>query len=685
MIYGSRNWSLPVILTVIILAIVCCVCICLLLGVAFFTISDTQEFSDPSPWQAQASPTPIVIRPTPRPSPAATSRPGNPVISIPEPVPALQTYQELNDTIVPINDLYDIARRLEGKDGIPITLESPAPQYNLGDQKEFWLSNTDTNAYFPIQANLQYITDHAYFWIEEGVRYRESELASLAETFENQIYPTNREFFGSEWTPGVDGDPHIYILYARNVGSGIAGYFSSNDSYNPMIQQYSNGHEMFVFSADNTELDEEFTYGVLAHEFQHMIHWYRDRNEATWLNEGFSDLAMFLNGYDIGGHDFLYILNPDLQLNDWPNDSDQTSPHYGASFLFTNYFLGRFGEDATKALVTHAENGMNSIDALLEEMSVTDPISGETIRADDVFADWVVASFLQDSTLADGRYSYSLYPDAPQPSETENIRSCDDSVYTREVNQYGVDYIKLACNDETTLRFEGSTLVRVLPEDPHSGTFAFWSNRGDESDMTLTQSFDFTQVSGPLTLSYWTWYDIEEDFDYVYVLASEDGERWDMLFTPSGTASDPTGANYGWGYNGLSSEGPVWIEESVDISQYAGKQVQLRFEYITDAAVNGEGFMLDDIAIPEIGYFSDFEQDAGGWEAAGFVRIQNAIPQYYRLSLITLGDTPQVLPVSLTADNTATISIGPEEAILVVSGTSRHTRQPATYRFGFTP
>ncbi len=282
----DRKWSLPVILLVIILVITCCICVCLILGYAFFTITSSQEFSDPSPWQALGSPTPVVLRPTPLPSPAATSDPGNPVIAIPEPVTAFQTYQELEDTIVPINDLYDLARRLDGKENIPVALEKPAPLYRPGDQKEFWISNNDTNAYLPVDANLQYITDHAYFWIEDGVRYSESELASLAETFENQIYPNNREFFGSEWTPGVDGDPHIYILYARNVGSGIAGYFSSNDSYNPRIQEYSNGHEMFVFSADNTALDEEFTYGVLAHEFQHMIHWYRDRNEFYLAERG---------------------------------------------------------------------------------------------------------------------------------------------------------------------------------------------------------------------------------------------------------------------------------------------------------------------------------------------------------------------------------------------------------------
>jgi hypothetical protein len=207
--------------------------------------------------------------------------------------------------------------------------------------------------------------------------------------------------------------------------------------------------------------------------------------------------------------------------------------------------------------------------------------------------------------------------------------------------------------------------------------------------MTLTRTFDFSEYTGPLTLSYWTWYDIEKDFDYAYVLASEDGENWEMLFPPSGTSEDPTGANYGWGYNGSSGGGPEWIQENVDISQYAGKQIQLRFEYITDAAVNGEGLLLDDIAIPEAGYFSDFEQDDGGWEANGFARIQNLVPQNFKLSLITLGDQSEVIPIQLAQDNTARISIdlggSVDEAILVVSGTTRLTRQPATYRFTFLP
>jgi len=117
--------------------------------------------------------------------------------------------------------------------------------------------------------------------------------------------------------------------------------------------------------------------------------------------------------------------------------------------------------------------------------------------------------------------------------------------------------------------------------------------------------------------------------------------------------------------------------------------VQIRFEYVTDAAVNGEGLLLDDIAIPEIGYFNDFEIDSDQWEAAGFVRIQNILPQTYRLALITKGTETTVEYIPLMADNSVEIpiSIGGDvdEVVLVVTGTTRYTRQPAAYRFNFQP
>lgn len=682
----NRNWAIILGVTAIVIIIICCICLVISYGFGnLLNTNSTFSVEDLSIDNGIPINTPVVVRPTSQPGQADQEMHNTPTTANATSRNPGETLRILREAVVPVNDHADLARRLEGKVDIPLTLESPDFPFQIGDQKSFWVTNSDTNETFQVQALLRYATDHAYFWVEDGVPYNEMNLQDLAETFESQIYPTNREFFGSEWSPGVDGDQHLYILYANGIGDTVAGYFSSKDSYNPLVVDYSNGHEMFVLNADNTPLYHEYTYGVLAHELQHMIHWYRDRNETSWLNEGFSDLAMFLNGYDIGGHDFIYANDPDLQLNDWPNDPSKTVPHYGASFLFTTYFLDRFGEDTTKTLVAHPANGMDSLDQVLLEVGAIDPLTGSVIGADDVFVDWVLASFLQDDRIDDGRYTYKNYPDAPRPSPTETIESCDGQTFTRDVRQYGVDYISIKCRGDVTLRFEGSTEVGVLPVDPYSGEFAFWSNKGDDSDMTLTRTFDFTDHDGSITLSYWTWYDIEKDYDYLYLEASLDGENWEILSTPSGTTENPTGANYGWGYTGLSGGSPAWIQENVDLSRYSGQEVQLRFEYITDAAVHGEGLLLDDVSIPEIGYFVDFEEDDGGWEAAGFVRLQNVLPQSFRIALISKERNTTVEKLDISSDNTLNIPIsfdgGLDEVVLVVSGTTRYTRQPATYRF----
>jgi hypothetical protein len=300
--------------------------------------------------------------------------------------------------------------------------------------------------------------------------------------------------------------------------------------------------------------------------------------------------------------------------------------------------------------------------------------------ADDVFMDWAAALYLKDANVGDGRYIYNNYPDVPQTRDTDSITTCPQPAQNFSVNQYGIDYINISCAGDHTLSFSGTTAIGLLPTEVHSGNFAFWSNKGDESDMTLTREFDLTDVSGPVDMSYWTWYDLEEDWDYVFVEASTDGETWEILTTPSGTEYNPSGNSYGWGYTGVTND---WIQESVDLSQYAGQKVQIRFEYITDAAINGQGLLLDDISIDAINYQSDFEADDGGWEAAGFARVENVLPQTYLLSLIIKGDTTTVTNIEINEDQTIDIPLSlsaGEEATLIVTGTTRFTIIPVPYQ-----
>lgn len=655
---NTQSSAMPKVLGIILGILVCCSCVAIVAaGALVFPLFRETGTSLPPFETSVPAPTIEVERP--------------PADSVPT-----ETLETLAQTVVPENDPYELACRLKAICNVPTTV--PSKTYQVGDQETFWVTDTDTAENFEATATLRYITPHVYFWIENGVNFDEREVQRLGDAFESEIYPTNREFFGTEWTPGVDNDPHIYILYVGGTGASNAGYYSNPDQYNPLVKENANGHEMFVFNADTVNLGAEEAYSVLAHEFQHMIHWYTDKNEDTWMNEGFSVVAQLLNNYSTNFENY-YIQSPDINLTDWSPDPGTNGAHYGGAFLYLAYFLDRFGEDATKELVKNPENGLTSIDETLQTLNITDPLTGNPITADDVFMDWAATMHLMDESVGDGRFHYGNYPNAPKIETTEFITRCPGSA-DGSVNQYGIDYFTIDCAGDYTLSFNGSTVIGLLPADANSGKYAFWSNKGDDSNMTLTREFDFTNASGPITLAFAMWYDLETDYDYLFLEASTDGETWEILTTPSGTDEDPSGNSYGWGYNGQTDG---WVAEEVDLSQFAGQKVQIRFEYITDAAVNGQGFLLDDVRIDAINYQEDFETNDGGWEGAGFVRVENVLPQTYRLTLITQGDTPTVIHIPLEPDQTAEIPLSlrsGEEAVLIVTGTTRFTRLPAGYQ-----
>lgn len=629
---------------------------------------------------ATAAPTPNVVR-----TPIPTPLPGSD-----------ETLKVLQEEIVPQSDVRLLAMRLLGIPDIPETVSEAATDYDLGHELEFNVSNTDTNDNFKVTAELRYKRENIYFFVEKGVRADDGDIQALVDTFQDSIYPTDREFFGSEWNPGVDGDPRLYVLYVRGLGFSVAGYYSSADEYSRLAHEFSNEKEMFYINADNTPLDDEYVYGTLAHEFQHMIHWYHDRNEESWMNEGASELAQLLNDYDTGGSEYAYVSDPDLQLNTWSAPgTDDFGSHYGAAFMFMAYFLDRFGNEMSQALVAHPANGMQAVEDVLAEHEVIDPLTEEPITAKDVFADWVIANYLGDKGVGDGRYEYYEFGSAPTISDpTKTYRECPVDMVSANVAQYGADYYRFRCAGEITLSFVGSQQVRVIPAEPHSGRYAFWGNRNDESNTTLTREFDLTDVN-EATLNFWMWHLIEKDFDFVYLVVSDDdGETWDIIKTPSGSGDDPTGNNFGWGYTAASGGGDPekgadgeWVEESVDLSEYAGKKILVSFEYVTDAALNYPGFMIDDVSIPEIDYSTDFETDDGGWNGEGFVRMDNLLPQQFIVQVIKLADRAEdttIERMALDAANQGSLTVTLEdgqEAILVISGVTPFTTEPASYQF----
>ena len=483
----------------------------------------------------------------------------------------------------------------------------------MGDQDSFNVADIINKNYYTVTATVKVVTAHAYWYVDNEYDVNLSAVRKSAQVWESKIYPTDHKYFGSERTPGIDDDPHVTILLADIAGVG--GYFSSSDSYSTVVNPYSNEREMIYIASppETTVGSGNYFEGVLAHEFQHMIHANVSPNRDVWLDEGCSDVAMSLNGYDIGGADYAYLLDPDTQLNAWAATPDKSIAHYGASYLFLRYMMQRFG-GATfiQALLASPGSGVEAFDTALQKV-------GAKQNFQSAFTDWLVANYINDPKVGDGRYAY----DALKTFGGARARIDDDAVthvsrypYTvsADVHQHAGDYTSLESGQgDTVVSFNGAKTAKVLDTDAHSGQTFWYSNRRDAANMTLTHPFDLSGQT-KATLDYWTWFNIEGDFDYGYVEVSTDnGTTWDTLKGQYTTDTNPNGANYGHGYTGHSGHdpksdaAPEWVHEQVDLSAYAGKAIQVRFDYVTDEGFNEPGWAIDDISIPELNYQTDAE------------------------------------------------------------------------------
>ena len=142
--------------------------------------------------------------------------------------------------------------------------------------------------------------------------------------------------------------------------------------------------------------------------------------------------------------------------------------------------------------------------------------------------------------------------------------------------------------------------------DPYEGSNFYYSGSGDELDNVMYREFDLPAGASATAQ---VRYQIELDWDYAYLIASDDGgATWDNVATNLSTNDNPNGQNFGNGITGDS--GGAWVELTADLSAYSGPTL-LGFRYWTDVAVVEPGFMVDNIEIS--GAALDGAESDTGW------------------------------------------------------------------------
>jgi Uncharacterized protein conserved in bacteria len=182
------------------------------------------------------------------------------------------------------------------------------------------------------------------------------------------------------------------------------------------------------------------------------------------------------------------------------------------------------------------------------------------------------------------------------------------------------------------------------PFVPRTGSYYAYSNIADISYKRLTRTVDLAGKSTG-NLSFWVSRDTEQDWDHVLVEAHTVGkDDWTTLPDLNGHTTTATGGSCpaGWRelhpwldhYQTLNADGTCspkgttgtwnaasgssggWEQWSVDLSAYAGKQVEVSIAYVSDWSVQGLGVFVDDTTV-STGETTSFEDGLGGWTVTG--------------------------------------------------------------------
>ncbi|TDX52955.1 hypothetical protein [Orenia marismortui] len=319
--------------------------------------------------------------------------------------------------------------------------------YSLGDQKEFKLADDYDQENPPtITASVKRISKHAYIFVDDNYYIASSKLDTFAAEFDNQIFATDMDYFANyDYNSGgydFDSNEKVIILITEldndPKDGTLMGYFAPWDLFSEKDYVASNQADMLYINSwavDNYELNQNL--GTLAHEFQHLLFFVEKVNaerryvEDTWINEGFSGLAEYLNGY--------YSYTGDARIIDSEGESGYFNYPQGESLLYWNSQLSDYGASNLFAYYLYQKYGTEVIkDIMTSDQDPIDLISNQYEGFSKLFLDWAITNYITDnSNNRFGQYNYPMqleyYPNYVTLNESYNR---DDFT----INDTGVKY-----------------------------------------------------------------------------------------------------------------------------------------------------------------------------------------------------------------------------------------------------
>ncbi len=203
----------------------------------------------------------------------------------------------------------------------------------------------------------------------------------------------------------------------------------------------------------------------------------------------------------------------------------------------------------------------------------------------------------------DFEYVYDLDPDAPKADVVFNaiLDYGEYEVITeiKKIIQNG-DFVPVVSDVTSSLDGWSATGAwDVTEEDFVSAPVSITDSPNDEYDNnqeTEVMLDAAINLSGfeDARLEFYAKWDIEDEYDFVQILVAGDNGSFEAqcgLYTNDGSNFQEPGEPL---YDGTQLS---WVKESIDLSEFLGQTIQIKFRFVSDQFVQGDGFYFDDLQV----------------------------------------------------------------------------------------
>jgi hypothetical protein len=291
----------------------------------------------------------------------------------------------------------------------------PALAPRVGQSKEFEVLGRGSE-FSKVRATARVVGRNAVVYVDDRASglIGDSDLGRFSDIFDDPIHGVVSTAYGNE--SDLDDNDRVIILFTPEVNlltdrgedGFVAGFFFGLDLLPELAK--SNGGEIFYMVVPDpagTYSDPRTTQSllnsippILAHEFQHMVHFNQrvlinggGGTDALWLSEGLATMAEDLMSESRGLSTDVarrYRTGNLTRVSRFLGDPTAVSltvtagsgslAERGAGWLFVRYLWEHFGEDTVlRSLVRSTSTGIDNVEA----------VTGETWGS--LFSDWAIA------------------------------------------------------------------------------------------------------------------------------------------------------------------------------------------------------------------------------------------------------------------------------------------------------